>query len=158
MQLIKLDTSFYLDNPSLPQALDYDHVSGVWNANKVRGHGIVSVNVNGLLFAIPVRSHIKHKAGFILEKSLNANERGMGLDYSKALLITDPLHLSDQVFVLKNKTAGKKLVGKEPHITAQFQKYVTRYVDATQKTDLNILNSAEYRFTTLCNYHLALGL
>ncbi|EJV0278804.1 TPA: type III toxin-antitoxin system TenpIN family toxin [Vibrio parahaemolyticus] len=159
MELKKLDPSFYAANPRVVQALDFDDRSGTWNAAKIRGHGIVAINIRGLIFAIPVRSHIKHKASFILE--VNRTDRsikGMGLDYSKALLIRDPLHVTSDNFVLRDKAAGKKLVGKVSHITNQFQKYVDKYIKAVTNEDKNILQSYEYRFTTLINYHADLGL
>ncbi|WP_417212823.1 type III toxin-antitoxin system TenpIN family toxin [Acinetobacter venetianus] len=159
MELKKLDESFYNDNPKIIQALDFDQKTQQWSENKVRGHGIVSITIDGLTFAIPVRSYIKHKASFILE--VNTGDRsvkGMGLDYSKAMLIRDDKHVTQDVFVLKSKDAGKKLLGKEDHITKQFDKYVNRYIKAVQKDDQRVLNSNEYRFTTLVNYHTELGL
>lgn len=159
MELKKLDISFYIDNPKLKQALDFDMRAETWAANKVRGHGVVQITINHLTFAIPVRSHIKHKASFILEVNRkDSGIKGMGLDYSKALLITKLAHISSQVFLLKNKSAGKKLINKEAHVTAQFTKYVEKYIAAIKKADPHILNSAEYRYTTLINYHSQLGL
>ncbi|HCR3791483.1 TPA: hypothetical protein ON708_005119 [Citrobacter freundii] len=81
MKLKKLDSSFYTDNPHIPQALDYDMEAGTWSDNKIRGHGIVQVHVNGLIFAIPVRSNISHSAAKILERNKDqaAKSKGMGL-------------------------------------------------------------------------------
>ncbi|MTI16828.1 hypothetical protein E1162_06215 [Rhodobacteraceae bacterium RKSG542] len=159
MKLIKLDPSFYIDNPTVLEALDFNKITGTWDASKVRGHGIVTVAINGLTFAIPARSHIKHAASFILE--VNRNDRavkGMGLDFSKALLIKDPNHVTSAPFVLKSKQAGRKLVGKEKHVTDKFEKYVKKYVESIKKNDNNVLGNPEYRFTTLINYHAELGI
>lgn len=82
----------------------------------------------------------------------------MGLDYSKAMLVKNNNHVSDEVFVLRSKAAGKKLVDKESHIASMYSAYVEKYINAFKKTDKNILNSSEYRFTTLVNYHAELGL
>ncbi|MEZ2576320.1 type III toxin-antitoxin system TenpIN family toxin [Buttiauxella ferragutiae] len=118
------------------------------------------MELNGLVFAIPVRSNIKHDASYILEVNRDRDRqvKGMGLDYSKAMLIRSPEHVSDNVFLLRSKSAGRKLQGKEDHVTKQFTRYVERYILAVQKGDKNILNSQEYRFTTLVNYHKELGL
>jgi protein AbiQ len=159
MELKKLDISFYNDNIKVEQALDFDMSSGAWTANKVRGHGVVQITIHNLTFAIPVRSHIKHGASFILEVDRNNRDiKGMGLDYSKALLITNTAHISNRAFLLKSKSAGRKLVGKEAHVTAQFTKYVEKYIKAVQNTDNHILKSLEYRYTTLINYHNELKL
>ncbi|MFX5470511.1 hypothetical protein ABTD76_09125 [Acinetobacter baumannii] len=162
MELKKLDASFYVDNPVVIQALEFDIASNTWmGTSKTRGHGVVQIEINSLVFAIPVRSNISHNASFILEKNKDKSRpkiKGMGLDYSKALLIRDNSHVSNNLFLLSSKTAGKKLQGKHQHITTSFQKYVHKYVDAVQKKDSNILNQMEYRFTTLINYHIELSL
>ncbi|HHC6551083.1 TPA: hypothetical protein ACN33P_002722 [Vibrio parahaemolyticus] len=160
MELKKLDASFYVDNPVLTQALDFDMQNQVWfTGDKVRGHGIVQIQINkALTFAIPVRSNINHKGSLILEVSKVKGIKGMGLDYSKAMLIKNAQHVSNDVFVLRTKNAGKKLMNKETHVTSMFQAYVDKYIAAIKAEDKNILNSLEYRFTTLVNYHTELGL
>lgn len=159
MDLNKLDNSFYIDNTNLTHALDFDSNTNSWTGSKVRGHGVVTIQLNGLTFAIPVRSNIKHHASYILEVNrADKHIKGMGLDYSKALLIRDAKHISPQHFVLKSKHAGKKLIGKEKHITKQFEQYVEKYVRSFEKGDHNILRSAEYRYSTLQHYHQELGL
>jgi len=159
VELKKLDTSFYTDNTYIAQALDFDMESQCWIPGKIRGHGVVAISVNELVFAIPVRSRIRHRASFILQVDrINPNIKGMGLDYSKALLIRKASHVSSDVFALKSKAAGKKLVGKFGHISKQFTHYVGKYILAVQSEDKRILNCAEYRFTTLVNYHEELDL
>lgn len=158
MELRKLDHSFYIDNLNVKHALDFDMESEAWTGAKVRGHGVVQITTNGLTFAIPVRSYIKHNASLILEVSKNREVKGMGLDYSKSLLIKDPKHISNNIFLLKSKTAGKNLVGKESHVTKQFTKYVENYVSAVKKNDKFILNSFSYKYSTLINYHKELGI
>jgi len=161
VELKKLSPSFYTDNVRVEQALDFDMKAGCWLDidNKVRGHGVVKITIQGLMFAIPVRSHIRHEASFILQVDRkNRHIKGMGLDYSKALLIRDERHVADDVFVLRSKAAGRKLVDKEEHITKQFTGYVEKYISSVQKNDRNVLNSFEYRYTTLINYHTELGI
>ena len=162
MELKKLDESFYIDNPIVIQALDFSAEANEWMSHdgKVRGHGIVQIAIGDLTFAIPVRSNIKHDASFILEVNRGRDKsiKGMGLDYSKALLIRKSEHVTNNVFVLRSKDAGKKLQGKQEHITKQFTKYVEKYIKAVLKGDTNILKSSDYRVSTLVNYHSELGL
>lgn len=159
MELKKLDNSFYQNNPVVLEALDFNAKTNSWSdGDKVRGHGIVQIQLNGLTFAIPVRSHIRHDDCYIIVRNTDKNDiRGMGLDYSKAMLITDPTYVSAEIFLLKNKRAAKDLLSKEAHVTKQFSQYVERYVEAIRKNDKNILRR-DYRFTTLINYHAELGL
>ncbi|WP_413494054.1 type III toxin-antitoxin system TenpIN family toxin [Morganella psychrotolerans] len=159
MKLLKLDSSFYEDNPVIREALDFDAKTLSWGRsdNKRRGHGIVKITLSNLVFAIPVRSNIRHNDCFIIEIDHSESDgRGMGLDYTKAMLIRDITHISDEPFLLKNKVSGKKLLGKEEHIEKQFSKYIDRYIAAVLKCDENILR--RYRFATLINYHPELGL
>jgi protein AbiQ len=159
MELKKLDISFYTANPRVEHALDFYMNSGQWDMTKIRGHGIVSITINGLVFAIPVRSNILHDASYILKKNTQKRwVKGMGLDYTKALLIRDPAYVKNEIFVLKGKDAGKKLIGKTEHITNQFQKYVEKYINATKVNDQNILSDLQYKDTTLINYHTELGI
>ncbi|EJB8530826.1 hypothetical protein MW374_004766 [Vibrio parahaemolyticus] len=159
MELKKLSASFYDENPTVENALDYYSDDGLWDQTKIRGHGVVNITVNNLMFAIPVRSNVTHSASYILLKNTqNRRIKGMGLDYSKALLIRKPEYVSDENFNLKVKDAGKKLVGKEKHVTDQFEKYVKKYIHAVTVKDQNILSDQEYVHTTLINYHADLGI
>jgi protein AbiQ len=159
MQLKKLHTSFYSSNPIVHNALDYYPLDSKWDTTKERGHGVVKITINGLTFAIPVRSHVTHNASLILEVNRKVKHiKGMGLDYSKALLIKDESYISDEVFVLRTKEAGKKLLDKEAHLTKMFNSYVEKYITAFNKKDQNILRSPEYIETTLVNYHEELGI
>lgn len=158
MQLKKLDPSFYNDHTHLIQALD--NVNGAWQAGKTRGYGIVLISINNLVFGIPLRSNIPHKAAYLTVRnspSVKGPPFGKGLDFSKALLITKTSYISTEVFKIPAEE-HKKLASKQPYIAQTFQKYVERYIAAVSKSDLHILNSIEYRYTTLQNYHIELGL
>ena len=155
MHLKKLDQSFYNDNSHLQEALD--NSNGSWAQGKVRGYGVVVISVNNLTFAIPLRSNIRHEAAYITVRSQSLGVKGKGLDFSKALLIAADSYISSAPFKI-SPAEHNKLQTKEVHITKSFEKYVSKYISASHKSDRNILNSPEYRFTTLVNYHSELGL
>lgn len=155
MEIVKLDKTFYNDNNNLIEALD--HVQGNWIENKTRGFGLVIININNLTFAIPLRSNIKNKASFITKKNHIANSLGKGLDYSKALLITNPSYiLSKEPFLIPNDEYIS-ITSKENYIIKSFEKYVSKYISAVKNNNTHILSSKIYRFTTLKNYHKELG-
>ena len=154
MQLKKLDTAFYSASTNLIQALD--SVNGSWIDGKTRGYGVVVINFKGLTFAIPLRSNINHKAAYLTVNNANKGIR-KGLDFSKALLIRDSGHISNELYKIPAEE-HKKLQGKEHFVIAKFEKYVEKYRDAIKKSDKHILKDQEYRFTTLQNYHSELGL
>ena len=155
MLLKKLSSSFYKENMHLEEALD--NIDGKWKAGKVRGYGVVIISINNLLFAIPLRSKIKHKAAHFTVRSSTSGIKGKGLDFSKSLLILKKEYISDSPFKIPS-TEHKNLKDKVLYITAKFEKYVNKYIAAIEKGDINILRSNEYRFTTLVNYHSELGL
>ncbi|CDM88562.1 type III toxin-antitoxin system TenpIN family toxin [Xenorhabdus bovienii] len=150
MKLRKLDQAFYDENTHLIQALDNE--DGKWISGKTRGHGIVVININKLTFAIPLRTSIKHNAAYITQKSNQKGVKGKGLDYSKALLIINQKYISDEIFLIPPEQ-HKNIQGKEFFITRKFEKYVEKYIKAVKNRDRHVLNSLEYRFTTLQNYH-----
>lgn len=155
MQLKKLDKSFYAENFHLKEALD-NH-NGNWTKGKVRGYGIVLITINNLSFAIPLRTNIRHKSSYITVKSNQPKIEGKGLDFTKALLIADQKYISNLPFKISS-SEHQKLVNKEHYITKKFERYVEKYINAVKISDPNILGSADYRFSTLCNYHAQLGL
>lgn len=114
MNLKKLNKSFYDDNSHLQEALD--NFNGSWAQGKVRGYGVVVINFNGLTFAIPLRSNIRHSAAYITVRSHSTGVKGKGLDFSKALLITQTSYISHLPFKISSDE-HKKLQDKEIHIT-----------------------------------------
>lgn len=155
MDLRKLHPSFYKDNVGIKEALD--NFNGNWESNKVRGYGVVIISIDSLTFAIPLRSRIKHRAAYITQTTTDRSYRGGGLDYTKALLLTDMSYVSNDLFKIPYQER-KKLRNKESFISGRFEKYVQRYIDAIRLDDNNILNSFEYKYTTLINYHDELGI
>jgi protein AbiQ len=67
-------------------------------------------------------------------------------------LISKASHVSSQLFKI-SPDEHKKLINKKVFITDKFEKYVEHYIKAVKTSDQNILNSDEYRYTTLQNYH-----
>ncbi|WP_028301839.1 type III toxin-antitoxin system TenpIN family toxin [Oceanospirillum beijerinckii] len=154
MQLKKLDASFYLDHTHLKEALD--NREGSWEVGKTRGYGVVIISINDLTFAIPLRSNIRHSAAYITVRGSQNGVKGKGLDFSKALLITDEKYISAELF--KTPSAEHtRLMEKEHFVTQKFEKYVQKYIKAMARKDRNILNSPEFRYSTLINYHAELG-
>lgn len=147
MEIKKLEQLFYAENTHLKEVLDKDG-SGNWTKNKERGYGIVICNFNGLKFGIPLRSHIKHDACFITEDQ-------KGLDFSKAVLLIKDEYISPAPFIIPPEEY-KTIVRKSFYITQKFEAYVEKYIKGVTKNDENILKP--YRFSTLQNYHLELGI
>jgi protein AbiQ len=75
-----------------------------------------------------------------------------GLDYSKAVLISNPAHVSEAFKIPAEQYV--MIADRAAFIAERFEKYVKRYMLGVQKGDANILR--RYTFSTLQNYHAAL--
>lgn len=139
-----------MENYHLEEALD-NH-GGLWEEGKTRGYGVVVIDFEDLTFAIPLRSNIRHKAAYLTAKENRKNSSNKGLDFTKALLISDERYVTDEIFNIPSEEHDK-LRTKSEYIMRKFEAYVSSYRKAIAKNDLNILKSHEYRFTTLINYH-----
>ena len=136
MKLAKLEQVFFVQNSHLVEVLHKEK----------RGYGIVVVSfAGGLTFGIPLRSHIKHSACF-------RTVGEAGLDYSKAVIITDKSHIGGAFKIPPNEYV--KIADREIFITQRFEKYVGKYIIAVRKVDKNVLR--EYQYSTLQNYHTEL--
>jgi len=145
IQLRTLTDQFYVDNTDLKEALDGS------NDGKVRGYGIVVIDLDGLVFGIPLRSHLNHKFGFVSERSEGVKK---GLDYTKALLIQKDEYVSRAYKIPASEFIH--INDNKDKIQEDFNKFVSRYIEAHNKKDVNILRN--YRYSTLKNYHKELGL
>lgn len=143
IKVAKLEDAFFQENIGLVESLHQSDAGDI-ALGKVRGYGVVTVRLEGgLLFGIPLRSNISHKASFLTDGK-------KGLDYSKAVLIHNEEHVSKSSFKIPS-SEYVKIADRELHIRERFEKYIKRYIKAVEKNDQNILN--EYRYSTLQNYH-----
>lgn len=152
LPLKKLTEDFYIDNPNLLEALD-----GGWTQSaKVRGYGIVVISINSLVFGIPLRSHIRHKQAFFTDITQGPECDGRkGLDFTKALLLSDDKYLDSSSFKVPVMEFDR-IQDNHDHIVEKFTKYVQKYIRAIKKSDRFVLPL--YQYSTLKNYHVELGL
>ena len=148
MELRKLSESFYAQNTHLVEVLDKTNNS--WTGGKTRGYGIVVVEVAGLKFGIPLRSNMNHRFGFITVSS-----EKKGLDYTKAVLLSKDEYISDAEFAIPT-AEYIAIKDNTDDIAKEFNKFVNKYVRAAKNNDANVLNY--YRYSTLKNYHVELGI
>lgn len=92
-----------------------------------RPYACLTIELNGLLFAIPFRHHIRHPYSFhTIDEA--------GLDYTKTVIITDALYLSDDKPSIDNKEFAI-IKREEQKIRYGLSKYVNQYKRAMKHRD-----------------------
>jgi len=76
MEFRRLSTAFYTQ---------YGHCEEILTKEE-RPYYVLVLELDGLTYAIPLRSHITHPSCYIADSS---NGQNRGLDYSKAVIISD---------------------------------------------------------------------
>lgn len=119
-----------------------------------RGYGVVQIEVNNILFAIPFRSRMTHRHGF---KTIQHNGYWNGIDYSKAVII-EKSDLKPGAFKFRSQEEHKKVKANKEKIQKQFEDYVNRYIQHHDKEKEPDLIFRYFGHTTLVNYHHELGI
>jgi protein AbiQ len=91
-----------------------------------RPYILLLVKVRGLDFAIPLRSHIKHRYAFFTNRV-----KGCGADYSKAVVITDKAYIDTKRPYVRPEER-KELFGKAYRIRQEFEAYIRQYEKAVK--------------------------
>ena len=117
LDFVFLTDRFYMDHAACPEI----------ESKKDRPHAQVSIQVGSYLFCIPLRSHIMHEYAFWTDK-----ENHCGLDFSKAVVITDPEKYIDRTrkpFLRQNEYEALKDVN--PYvISRRLLFYIQQYKKA----------------------------
>ncbi|MFE2710366.1 type III toxin-antitoxin system TenpIN family toxin [Streptomyces mirabilis] len=152
IKLHQLTQDFYDEHSHLTEIADKNSNGNL--EDKGRGYGVLMIEIKVYQFAIPLRSKMKHKENFPTKIYTQHNKKyRKGLDYTKAIIITDPRFVSHRSFKIP-QDEFLKIVNSENRIIQSFEKYVNRYVQAYNTGDENILR--KYQFSTLQNYHTEL--
>jgi hypothetical protein len=120
---------------------------------------MICIKIDNHLFAVPLRSNIQHPNCYVTAK--NENNTVKGIDYSKAVIITNR-DLDQTRKATINNDEFNVLKGKDRVIAAQFAEYVKEYKLIIEKqnsnTDLFDHEKKFIKFSTLQNYHLELDI
>lgn len=119
--------------------------------HKDRGYGIVSITINTLTYAIPLRSNLNHNNGFKTIPIRNGKKLlWNGLDYSKALIVKED-DIESTSFNIRNQKEFDKIQLNKDKIQSEFEEYVSSYLECvrngTSTTD------SRFMFSTLQYFH-----
>jgi protein AbiQ len=147
MEFHRLSTAFYIK---------YDHCEEILTKEE-RPYYVLLLELKSLTFAIPLRSHITHPYCFIADNSTGENN---GLDYSKAVVITDLTQYIDPAPVTIRQHEYNILKQQEYLIRKQFSSYVKVYKKEIRRRMKNpaLPIPALCRYASLKYFHKELGL
>lgn len=122
-----------------------------------RPYYVLILEMDNLTYAIPLRSHITHPYCHIAAKYSGQNS---GLDYSKAVVITDKALYIDPSPVTIRRHEFNVLKQREHQIRQQFSSYVHSYKKEILRRLKNpaLPVSALCRYSSLKYFHKELGL
>jgi protein AbiQ len=122
-----------------------------------RPYYVLLLELDGLTYAIPLRSHITHPYCFIADNSSGQNS---GLDYSKAVIIINPSQYIDPAPVTIRQHEYNIYKQREHLIRKQFSSYVAMYKKEIRRRLKNptLPVSALCRYASLKYFHRELGL
>jgi protein AbiQ len=118
---------------------------------------VLLLELDGLTYAIPLRSHISHPYCYI---SYSSTDYNCGLDYSKAVIITDTIKQIDPNPVTIRQHEYNVLKQQEHLIKKRFSSYVKSYKKEILRRQENpkLPVSSLCRYSTLKYFHNELGI
>ena len=135
MEFHRLSAAFYAQFSQFEEIL----------TNKERPYYVLLLELNGLTYAIPLRSHIKHPYCFVADSTSGQKS---GLDYSKTVVITDTAQYIDPASVTIRQHEYNFLKQREYLIRKQFSSYIVSY----KKEVCRRLKNPALPVSTLCLY------
>ncbi len=112
----------------------------------------VYVEIDGVQYAIPLRSDIHHPHVFWTDK-----ENHCGVDFSKAVVVTDESYIDFSTEPHLRQNEFNALRGKDFKIKSKMEKYIADYKKA--KKDLsNPINQTLVKYSTLQYFEKEIGL
>jgi protein AbiQ len=158
LQFKRLSTTFVEQTKNLLEVLE----------DKGRGYCTIQVKYKDLLFAVPLRSNLNHTRGkalkiggapvsFITDPFYDSARKCTcyrGLDYQKALLLSDPNEDFSSNYPLPDNNQKTLLRDNEHKITKQFRRYVDSYKRGCNQS---LPYKRSFYKSTLVNYHSLIG-
>ena len=135
MKLAYLSNTFYMKYQNCPEML-HKHE---------RPYVCITVDIDGHLYAIPIRHNITHKYAFI-----TIGKRG--LDYTKAVLIEDESYLSGDTPIIDTIEWRKIQISKNA-IYVGFSSYLREYKHALSHKE-NLRNDNILKYSALQYFDL----
>lgn len=138
-RIVFLSDSFYRDHPNPP----FKEMEQKQN----RPYIVFLVEIEGHIWAIPFRSHIRHAYAFFTDP-----DNRCGIDYSKAVVVDRPEYIDQQTRPHLRQNEFEALRGNGFVVQKGFEKYIKLYKKAVRSGHSRYHSLIKY--STLQNYEL----
>jgi protein AbiQ len=147
MEFNRLTAAFYVQYSQCPEILTKED----------RPYYVALLEVDDLCYAVPLRSRISHPYCFIADNSCGQKS---GLDYSKAVVITDTARFIDPAPVTIRQNEFNVMTQHEHFIKKKFSSYILSYKKEIRRRQTNpaLPVSNLCRYSSLKYFHQELGL
>lgn len=88
-----------------------------------RPYCVALFEIDGITFAIPFRTHIKHKHSYIFKKSNRSDDAG--LDFTKAVVIKNNHFIGEETWIESSEYS--EFINKHKVIANRFEKFINNY-------------------------------
>ncbi|UXS36136.1 hypothetical protein [Staphylococcus delphini] len=137
--------------------------------DNTRGHGVMILDINNQLIAIPLRSGIsdKHRnSSHLFTYTTYRRHDGKmclkALDFSKLTIIDEKYIDYSRIYHFKNPNEKNFYLKNSNRIFSRVKNYVNKYIEICSKSEngdtLTFRTLNPYRFSTLRNFHKELGI
>lgn len=121
MKFIYLSAAFYNDYSNCKEIAEKSN----------RPYVQVCVKINGVWFAVPMRSHIKHPYALLTD-----TENKCGLDFTKAVVIEKPEYIDTTRTPRIRQNEFNALKGKDYEIKRKMEQFIRFYRKARKRSDV----------------------
>lgn len=121
MIYIFLSDEFYRDYGKLPEIAQ----------KSSRPYVQVAVRIDGVMYAVPMRSHIRHSHAHITDP-----ENNCGLDFTKTVVVTKDTYILHGVKPQIRQKEFDALRGQEYRVKEELRRYIRQYKKAKKRLDV----------------------
>ena len=111
-----------------------------------RPYAVLLVQIEGLKFAIPLRTNIRHHYCYRFKTSDRKTQSSTGIDFSKAIVVTKNSYLGEQTNI--NNKEYIELKRRCFFIKRKFEKFIQNFLKVLKK-EANQYIVKRYQYSTL---------
>lgn len=143
----RLSADFFKDYNSI----DFPEIENKHN----RPYMVLVIKIENNIFALPLRTNIRHNYGYKFKNSDRETASSTGIDYTKAIIINDQKYIGEQTFI--NSSEYIEIDRNKNSIVCGFKRYLEGYIEYFRNGGSSY-TTKRYQYTALQYFHAELGL